>query len=65
MESSFLLNSISHSQGWGRKFSFFVSHCLSAYKFSNEMLMPQGWEEISFLLIKSSGHVWIQSAITL
>ena len=48
----------------GEKVFISVSHCLSVYKFSNEMLMPQGWEEISFLLIKSSGHVWIQSAIT-
>lgn len=42
----------------------FVSHCLSVHKFSNEMLLPQGCEEISSLLIKSPGHVWIQSAIT-
>lgn len=48
----------------GEKVFSFVSHCLSVYKFSNETLMPQGWGQISFLLIKSSGHVWIQSAIT-
>ena len=66
MDSYFLPKSISHSQSplvianVGEKVFIFVSHCLSVYKFSNEMLMPQGWEEISFLLIKSLGHVWIQ-----
>lgn len=44
----------------GEKVFTFVSHCLSVYKLSNEMLTPQGHEEISFLLIKSLGHVWIK-----
>lgn len=64
VENDFLARSRQSQPRLGEKVFIFVSHCLSVYKFSNEMPVPWEWEEISFFLIKSSGHVWIQNAIT-